>query len=106
MATIKKPYGHKMFYELLDEIAEIHSNKSHDYGGKGNPLSNLEIFGWRGVIVRLGDKFCRLKNFYNQGEFKVKDENIIDTLLDLSIYSLLCIILLEEEHKKTICQKD
>ena len=100
MATIKKPYGHQMFYELLDEIAETHSNKSHDYGGKGSPLANLEIFGWRGVIVRLGDKFCRLKNFYNQGEFKVKDENLIDTLMDNAIYSLLAIILYKEEQNK------
>jgi len=99
MATIKKPYGHKRFYELLDIIAEIHSNKSHDYGGKGSPLSNLEIFGWKGVIVRLGDKFCRLKNFYNQGEFKVKDENIKDTFIDMAIYSLLAIVLYEEENK-------
>lgn len=99
MATIKKPFGHKMFYDLLDEIAEIHSNKSHDYGGKENPLSNLSEFGWRGVIVRLGDKFCRLKNFYNQGELKVKDESVIDTLKDTAIYALLAIILYKEENK-------
>ena len=105
MATIKKPYGHKRFYELLDTIAEIHSNKSHDYGGKGNPLSNLEIFGWRGVIVRLGDKFCRLKNFYNQGEFKVKDENIKDTFCDMAIYALLAIVLYEQENDKHIRTK-
>jgi hypothetical protein len=100
MATIKKPYGHKRFYELLDLIAEIHSNKSHDYGGKEKPLSNLDEFGWKGVIVRLGDKFCRLKNFYRQGEFKVKGENLIDTFMDMAIYSLLGIIEYEQENKK------
>ncbi len=95
---MKYKYGHKRFYELLDEIAQLHSSKSHDYGGK-DPLSNLREFGWKGVIVRLGDKYCRLRNFAKQGELKVKDESLKDTLMDNAVYSLLAIVLFEEENK-------
>lgn len=91
-------YGDPRFYKLLKEITEVYSNKSHDYGG-ADPLSNLRDFGWKGVVVRLGDKFHRLKNFVQQGELKVKDESVIDTLKDNAIYSLLAIILFEQEKK-------
>lgn len=96
----KYKYGHPKFYELLDKMAEIHSNKSHDYANLQDPLYNLRMFGWRGVVVRLGDKFCRLKSFYEKGEFRVNDENVKDTFLDTAIYALLGIILYEEENEK------
>jgi len=99
----KYPYGHPRFYQIIDELCETHSNKSHDYGGAEDPLYNLRQFGWKGVIVRLGDKFCRLKNFYEQGELKVKDEKIIDTFCDMAIYAVLGRILFEEENAKHIC---
>jgi len=95
----KYPYGHPRFYQIIDELCELHSNKSHDYGGKNDPLYNLRQFGWKGVIVREGDKFCRLKNFYEQGELKVKEESIIDTFKDMAIYAILGIILFEEKDK-------
>ena len=96
----KYPYGHPLFYKIVDELCEIHSNKSHDYGGKADPLYNLRQFGWKGVVVREGDKFCRLKNFCEQGEFKVKSESIIDTFNDMAIYAILGRVLFEEENKK------
>ena len=89
-------WGHPRFYELLKVMAEMHSNKSHDYASRQDPLYNLRQFGWKGVVVRLGDKFCRLKGFVEKGELKVKDESIIDTFLDNAIYSLLAIVLYEE----------
>jgi hypothetical protein len=95
----KNYHGHPRFYELLNEIAEIHSLKNHDYAGKDNPLANLKEFGWKGIVVRLGDKYFRLKNFVKSGELKVKDESIIDTFKDTAVYSLLAIILYEEENE-------
>lgn len=93
-----------MFYELLDKMAEIHHKKNHDYSvGKKDPLSNFrmcEEFGipaWKGCLVRISDKFSRITQLSTK-EAEVKDESIEDTLIDLSCYSLLCIILLRESH--------
>ena len=96
---MKKFYGHYRFYELLDEMAELHNKKNHDYAGK-DPLSNLREFGWKGVVVRLGDKWRRIRNYAKQGDLKVKEESLKDTLMDNAVYSLLCIILYEDEKEK------
>jgi hypothetical protein len=54
------------FLKLLDEIREMHDSKSHDYAGD-DPMSNLRmcesmgIPAWKGVLVRLTDKWSRLQ---------------------------------------------
>lgn len=99
-------YGHPMFYEMLVEMAELHSRKNHDYAGDKDPLSNLrscERLGlepWMGVLVRLQDKWSRLENFVERRELKVKDESVVDTALDNSVYSLLFCILYKEAQRE------
>ena len=99
---MKKFYGHPGFYELIEDIKEIHSNKNKDYAGD-NPLSNfmmcerMGIPAWKGVLIRISDKFSRLCSFANTEEFKVKDESVEDTLKDLAVYSLICLILYREK---------
>jgi hypothetical protein len=103
--------GHPRFYELLDEMAKLHSRKNHDYAGDADPLRNFrkcEAMGvdvFTGVMVRLSDKWSRLESFMKQGVLQVKDESIIDTLMDNAVYSLLAIILFDEmEHRNdSIC---
>jgi len=101
---MKKRYGHKKFYELLDQAAELHSRKNHDYSSS-DPLSNLRecedmgIPAWKGVIVRLGDKYSRLKHFAKSETLLVRDESVKDTLMDTAIYALLAYILYEEKDK-------
>jgi hypothetical protein len=101
----KKLYGHPMFYTLLDELKEIHSSKNHDYAGDDDPFKNFKISKnmgiepWKGCLIRISDKFSRLCNFAKKGELKVKDENIEDTLKDLSIYALICLILYRERKE-------
>lgn len=95
-------HGHPRFYELLQEMAELHSRKNHDYSGD-DPLANLRgceeigIPAWKGVLVRLQDKWGRLKTFAKKGRLEVTNESAKDTLMDNAVYSLLCIILLDEE---------
>lgn len=103
----EKMHGHPRFYELLVEIAELHSAKNFDYSGD-DPLANLrmceqiEIPAWKGVLVRLIDKWSRILTFAQKGVFLVKDESVVDTLKDNAVYSLLCIILYEEAKKKAV----
>lgn len=96
--------GHERFYELLLEMADIHAKKNHDYASDQDPLSNLKgssrlgIKPFTGVLIRLEDKWSRIEQLFRKDPM-VKDESITDTLMDNAVYSLLGIILLEEEKK-------
>lgn len=96
--------GHPRFYELLETIAELHSRKNSDYAKKTDPLSNFkecEDFGipaFNGTLVRMSDKWSRIKQLTKKGSASVKGEAITDTLMDMSVYALLAIILYEEGH--------
>jgi len=96
-------HGHPGFYELLAEMAELHSRKNHDYAGSGTPLCNfyksneMGVTPFTGVMVRLSDKWSRIESFMKQGILEVKGESVEDTLLDNAVYSLLAILLLREE---------
>lgn len=102
---MKKLYGHPRFYELLEEIKDLHSRKNANYAEDNDPLSNLracEAFGlpaWKGVLTRLTDKWSRIVQL-TKGKPDVVGESIVDTLQDMAVYSLLCIILYEEAGKK------
>jgi hypothetical protein len=90
------------FYELLKQMKEVHDAKRHDYGNE-DVLANFrysELAGipcWKGCLVRIGDKFSRIMNYAKSESLAVKDEKIKDTLIDMANYSLIALILLEEE---------
>ena len=91
------------FYEILDVIKKLHDAKRHDYGDDNDIFANFrlsELAGispWKGSVVRMGDKYARISNFIKKGDFQFKEESIKDTLMDMAIYSLITIILYEEE---------
>lgn len=97
--------GHPDFYKMLEQMADLHSRKNHDYAGTSDPLKNLRackrlnLEPFLGVMVRLQDKWSRLEEFVKSGELMVKDESVIDTLMDNAVYSLLAIILYREQQK-------
>lgn len=103
--TEQKKWGHPDFYKLLEQMADLHSRKNHDYAGENDPLKNLRacerlnLEPFLGVLVRLQDKWSRLEEFVNSGQLMVKDESVIDTLMDNAVYSLLAIILYREQQK-------
>lgn len=81
-----------------NELIPILRAKGHDYAGDGDTFGNLRDFGWKGIIVRLGDKYHRLKNFCLSGHLKIKDENIEDTLKDLINYGFLTLVLKRNQN--------
>jgi len=89
------------FNKVIEELALIHDRKGHDYGGD-DPLSGFRDFGWRGIVIRIGDKYHRLKNFVlreirdGKASLQVPDETIRDTIQDLAAYAILALILLDE----------
>lgn len=101
-----KRYGHPDFYKMLGAMADLHSRKNHDYAGTSDPLKNLRackrlnLTPFLGVLVRLQDKWSRLEEFIKSGQLMVKNESVIDTLMDNAVYSLLAIILYKEQQKE------
>jgi hypothetical protein len=107
MSQPKEEYrGHPRFYELLDEMRELHNRKNADYSKDEDPLSNFRLVenigipAWIGIVIRLTDKSSRIMQLTRKTlegrEASVKEESIKDSLIDNAVYSLLCIILYEE----------
>lgn len=92
------------FLELLAEMKALHETKSLDYGSEDDPLANIRtgadfvnIEAWRGCMVRIADKVQRLRTYCRTG--RLVHEGVRDTLLDLSAYSLLAIVLFDEGQR-------
>lgn len=92
-------------FELLLQMVATSNAKGHDYGGQ-DTYSNLRVSdelgvpAWKGVLIRMLDKVSRIKNFARQDTLLVKDESLVDTLMDLSVYSLLCVLMYREYKDK------
>ncbi len=99
--------GHPGFYEALARMACTHADKNHDYSGSKDPLKNFRrcsrfLKPWLGTWVRITDKDSRFEEWMdrklNGGEdMKVKDESVMDTLIDRANYTILLSLLLQEE---------
>lgn len=89
------------FREILEQIGEMHDKKSADYGNGNDPYFNLRMCerggldAWKGVIVRLGDKYARLLTFMGHGE--LKNESVEDAFMDMAVYAILGLVLFREK---------
>ena len=79
--------------DLCDKLNEIYAQKNHDYGDSFSKTFKEE--GMAMARIRLTDKLERFKRL-TKTEGKVKDESIIDTLLDLANYSIMTIMEIED----------
>lgn len=86
---------------LLDELAQMHASKSHDYGSSDDPLANIRkgaafvgIEPWQAAMVRLSDKVTRIESYNRTG--RLCHESVEDSLLDLASYALLALQLKRE----------
>ena len=85
---------------LTEKMLALLDAKGRDYSGTDDAMSNFHDFGWKGILVRIGDKFHRCKNLSKKDSAAVKDESIEDTLLDQANYCLLALI--EKEWEDTL----
>jgi hypothetical protein len=104
LLTDRKHPSSVAFLELLQEMRRLHESKSADYGSEDDPLANIRqgadfvnIEAWRGCMVRIADKVQRLRTYCRTG--RLVHEGVRDTLLDLSAYSLLAIVLFDEGRR-------
>jgi hypothetical protein len=78
-----------LHHSLTQEARLLMEKKNADYASEDDPYANFRMFGLVGIVVRLGDKLARLKTFTERGSFKVQDEQLHDTLLDIINYAVL-----------------
>lgn len=98
----KQDQGSPRFYEILEELKQLHDKKNKNYATDQEPLSNfrecerLGIPAWKGCLIRMLDKMSRLVEL-SKGKEDLVNESFVDTLRDLAVYSILCEVLYEEK---------
>jgi hypothetical protein len=79
-------------WKLTDELGNLLITKQLDYG-PGN-INNAYGGPINGLLVRIGDKFERLKNLYSTGEIP-RHEAIKDSWMDLANYAIIAMMVIE-----------
>lgn len=78
----------QMFAILFSENQAVMVQRQRKYG-----KHNIPRYGTLGTLVRMGDKFSRLENFFDEGgtglRTVVEDESIEDTLIDIANYATI-----------------
>jgi Nucleotide modification associated domain 1 len=77
-------------WEIMDEIGNLLITKQADYG-PGN-INNAFGGPINGLLVRIGDKFERLKNLY-KGSKKPQHEPIEDSFKDMANYAVIALMI-------------
>jgi Nucleotide modification associated domain 1 len=96
-------YGNPMFFQILEELSEMHQKKGRDYGTTNDPLANVRasttwgVPSWVGTMIRANDKVIRLQNAA-KGSTLI-NEGIEDSLLDLASYAIIALALYREEQE-------
>ena len=91
---IETPAGRE-FLKVALANAQLMDRKQRDYGPR-----NISGFGMFGVVVRMNDKFERIKNLFNNRRKKATNEGIRDSLRDISNYANIAIMLDEGSWPK------
>ncbi len=95
--------GDPRFHAALKRIADMHDRKQVDYGSGEDPFANVRaserwgIPGWVGAMVRASDKVHRLQEYAKKGF--LQNEAAKDSLIDIAVYAIIALVLLEEGEK-------
>ena len=89
--------------ELLENLHTLYVTKNHDYGDSVH--DTYMKYGITSFLVRLEDKLNRARTI-SRKEQLVKDEKLMDTLLDMANYAILAVMELEEESESNDGQQN
>lgn len=87
------------FEDVCFRLTNIFAAKNRDYGDSFS--KSFDQWGLVTTCVRLGDKFNRLCSFAENKEMRVKNESVIDTLMDAANYCIMTILELENNKEET-----
>ena len=99
------PVISKEFVNIQKEQLELFSKKMMDYGlgniALGGDLENEDDVNYalQGIQIRINDKINRLKNLLKNGKSYVENESIEDTLIDISNYGIIGLLLGRKKWK-------
>ena len=111
---MKKQYrGHPRFYEILEELKVLHDRKNYQYSCDNDPLSNFKSAGrmveklfkpginvpLATALVYMSKQIDGVVNMVGEGKTNTI-EALEDKLMDIAVYSILCMILSEEVKLK------
>lgn len=84
---------HDKFKKIITECEELRWKKLNDYG------PTYCEYGYVGLLVKLGDKYGRVKNLYQQRQSGVEAnfETSRDSLVDLVNYTVMAIMELDKK---------
>ena len=83
------------YEELLLDLIGMHRTKSAAYGDALLAPAELGESPLLGVLIRMSDKWARIKNLWVAQRSAMGDEALIDTLKDLGAYAFLAVTLWE-----------
>jgi hypothetical protein len=79
--------------KLIDTVKKKNSDYTADSSDPFSNFSTVEHLGIcsteQGFLVRLNDKFARIRSFVKNQNLLVKDEAVEDTLIDMANYCIL-----------------
>ena len=75
--------------DICDSIKEVYHDKHYDYGDAFE--KTFYEYGPVAALVRMEDKFSRIKSLVSKGEGTrhVVNESLLDTVIDLANYSIM-----------------
>jgi hypothetical protein len=108
-------HGHPRFYEIIEELADLHSRKNYDYASGGDPLGNFKrvarIFSAY-PNLDLGDpsvialvyamKQVDATLWLLNNKHGAKVEGTSERLQDVAVYSMITMIMEEAKVKKPL----
>jgi len=103
-------HGHHRFYEILNGLAELHDKKNRQYATTDNPLGNFyrvaelqsklfkDSIKNKPLATALAFMSKQIDGVYEiVGEGKENTvDSLKDKLMDIAVYSIICMILIEE----------
>lgn len=92
-----RPWEVQQFESITKKMYDTYMKKNADYGNSFDDL--FDEFGMTSALLRIKDKYNRLKSLMEKKDIQVKDESIEDTLMDMANYAILTIIKLRKDKR-------
>jgi hypothetical protein len=90
-----RPWEVQEFEKITSKMFDTYQKKNADYGSSFDDL--FDEFGMMSALLRMKDKYNRLKSITEKNNIQVKDESVEDTLLDRANYAILTVIKLRKD---------
>lgn len=105
-ASSRPDGGDPAFLALLDDMRALHIAKSRGYAGQNadtwanfREAQGFGVSPLDGVLVRMSDKYIRVKSLRSNPKNDMVGESIKDTLMDLAAYALIALCLVKEKEQ-------